>query len=76
LGGRNDLETTAMALFGSGIWGILVVLGPVVLAVAIAWAMLRNRQSKQGLQRTERATHDLYQREDHDNKPHDGIDRP
>lgn len=65
-----------MALFGSGIWGILVIVGPIVLAAAIAWAMLRNRQSKQGLQRTERATHDLYQREDRDNKPHDGVDRP
>jgi hypothetical protein len=65
-----------MALFGSGIWGILVIVGPIVLAVAIIWAMRHNRQSKQGLQQTERATHDLYQREDRDNKPHDGVNRP
>ena len=65
-----------MALFGSGIWGILVVVGPIVLAVAIIWAMRHNRQSRQELQRTERATHELYEREDRDNKPHDGINRP
>ena len=57
-----------MALFGSGIWGILLILGPIVLAAAIAWAMLNNRQSRKGVQRTEEATHDLYQAEDEKNK--------
>lgn len=65
-----------MALFGSGIWGILVIVGPILLAAAIAWAALNNRQSKKGLRRTEEATRDLYRQEDRDNKAHDGIDRP
>ena len=47
-------------MFGSYIWEILVVVGPIILAAAIAWAMLHNRQSKRGLDRTEQATRDLY----------------
>ncbi len=57
-----------MALFGSGIWGILVIVGPILLAAAIAWAALNNRQSKKGLRKTEQATRDLYQAEDAKNK--------
>lgn len=57
-----------MALFGSGIWGWLVILGPIALAAAIAWAALNNRQSKKAERRTEQATHDLYQAEDEKNK--------
>ena len=64
-----------MALFGSGIWGIVVIVGPLLLAIAIAWAALNNRQSRKGQRRTEEATRDLYKREDADNKAHDGVDR-
>ena len=57
-----------MALFGSGIWGIVVIVGPILLALAIAWAALNNRQSRKAERRTEEATHDLYQAEDAKNK--------
>ncbi|WP_174278691.1 hypothetical protein [Sphingomonas bacterium] len=57
-----------MALFGSGIWGVLVIVGPILLAAAIAWAALNNRQSKRAERRTEDATRELYQAEDAKNK--------
>ena len=54
----------ASGIFGSGIWGILIVVGPIVLAVVIAWAMLNNRQSRRGDARTEAATRELYREQD------------
>lgn len=57
-----------MEVFGGGIWGILVVVGPLLLIAAIAWAALHNRQSKSGEARTEAATHDLYQEQDRADK--------
>ncbi len=57
-----------MALFGSGIWGILIIVGPIVLAAAIIWAMLHNRQARSAERRTEDATHRLYEAEDAKNK--------
>ena len=50
----------ADGIFGSGIWGILIVVGPIVLVAVIAWAMLNNRQSRRGDARTEAATRELY----------------
>ena len=47
--------------FAGGIWGALVILGPILLAVAIAWAIRHNKTSKRTLERTEQATHDLYE---------------
>lgn len=55
-------------LFGSGIWGVLVVVGPILLAIAIAWAALNNRQARREARRTEDATRQLYQAEDAKNK--------
>ncbi|WP_374295014.1 hypothetical protein [Sphingomonas sp.] len=43
-----------------GLWGTVVILGPILLALAIGWAMLRNRTSKAKLRQTEQATRDLY----------------
>lgn len=47
-------------LFGSGLWGVVVVLGPILLGVAIFWAMKHNRQSRADYERTEEATRKLY----------------
>ena len=47
-------------LFGSGIWGALVILGPLVLGLAIWWALRHNHQSNKEFQRTEQATRELY----------------
>ena len=43
-----------------GVWGTVVILGPILLALAIGWAMLKNRTSKAKLRQTEQATRDLY----------------
>ena len=45
---------------GSYGWQILVVVGPLILAIAIAWAMMHNRRTKGQERRTEKATHELY----------------
>jgi hypothetical protein len=57
-----------MALFGSGVWGVLIVVGPLLLLAAIVWAALNNRQSRRARDRTEGATRDLYRDEDAKNK--------
>lgn len=45
----------------NGIWGAVVVIGPIVLALVIAWAMFRNRAAtKHDLERTEAATRAMY----------------
>ncbi|HEU0043831.1 hypothetical protein [Sphingomonas sp.] len=45
---------------GSFGWEILVVIGPLILAFALAWAMLHNKRSKRQNERTEQATRELY----------------
>ncbi|MBL0768744.1 hypothetical protein K5P26_13445 [Sphingopyxis sp. XHP0097] len=37
-------------------WGILTIVGPILLAAAIAWAMLHNRRSRAEKELTEEAT--------------------
>ncbi len=46
-------------------WTLLTILGPILLFVVLLWAVLRNRKAKPGeIERTERATHELYKEED------------
>ena len=47
-------------LLGSGLWGVVVVLGPLLLGLAIFWALRHNKQSAQEFHRTEQATRELY----------------
>ncbi len=49
-------------------WSLLTVIGPLLLIAAIAWAVLRNRTSKQSMDMTEQATRDLYKEEDRAHK--------
>jgi hypothetical protein len=49
---------------GGTSWGIITILGPLLLILAIAWAVLRNRTSKGSADRTEQATRDLYKEEE------------
>ena len=43
----------------SSIWGIVVVVGPILLAAVILWAIVKNRaSSKQSIAHTEQATRD------------------
>lgn len=52
-------------------WSLLTVIGPLVLAAVILWAVLRNRTSRREKDRTEQATRDLYNAED---RAHRGED--
>lgn len=45
---------------GGGLWGVMTILGPIVLAAVILWAILHNRTSKQQERRTEEATRQMY----------------
>ena len=50
------------------LWGLLTVLGPILLGGILLWAVLSNRRSKSAENRTERATHDLYKTIDREDK--------
>jgi len=46
-------------------WTLLTIVGPALLAVVILWALLRNRGvSRAETDRTEQATHRLYEQEE------------
>lgn len=45
-------------------WTLMTIVGPVVLALVILFALLRNRSSKASKDRTEQATHRLYEEEE------------
>ena len=50
---------------GGGSWGIVTIVGPLLLAAVLLWVLLRNRTSgKRGDERTEQATRDLYREEE------------
>lgn len=59
----------------SRMYGLMTVVGPILLAAAIAWAMLRNRTSRRQAARTEQATRENYERQDRQDKArdHDGV---
>ena len=50
--------------FGAINWMMITGVGVAILLVVIAVAALRNRVSPEQAERTERATHDLYEEED------------
>ena len=45
-------------------WMTMTVIGVALLAIVIAIAALRNRSSRETIEKSEAATHDLYQEED------------
>jgi hypothetical protein len=49
-------------------WGFMTILGPILLAAVLAWAMLNNRRSRAEKQRTEEATRIRREQEDRDQK--------
>jgi hypothetical protein len=46
--------------FGGLNWILLDIVGPVLLIAVLAWALLRNRQSKTPRDRTERGAAQVY----------------
>ena len=49
---------------GGGHWAIINIVGPLLLAAVLLWALLRNRKSRRSEADTERATRDLYREEE------------
>lgn len=45
-------------------WTIIIIVGPLLMVIVFAYAMMKNRKSKVGVERTEQATRDLYRQED------------
>lgn len=58
--------------FGGGIWGFVVIGGPILLALALIWAKLNNRRSNASERRTEEATRNLYEQQDREDKAASG----
>ncbi|HEY0325116.1 MAG TPA: hypothetical protein VGC46_03955 [Allosphingosinicella sp.] len=61
--------------FGGFSWTLLTIIGPLLLAVVIVIAVLRNRVSKDVADRSERATRDLYREEDRAHRDDDDEGR-
>ena len=57
-------------------WGFATILGPILLILAFAFAIMRNRSARrpEDLARTEAATRELYDRVDAEDKRRDGVD--
>ncbi len=50
---------------GGASWALINIVAPLLLVLAIGWALYRNRKSSRAeIERTERATRDLYKTED------------
>lgn len=48
----------------SSIQGLMVIVGPIVLAAVLLWAVLRNKTSRRSLDETEEATRSNYDAHD------------
>ncbi|HEY9578783.1 MAG TPA: hypothetical protein VIR65_02845 [Rhizorhapis sp.] len=61
-----------------GLWSILTVLGPILIAVVVIWAIWRTRRETRpgDVARTEAATRDLRNDIDREDKQRDGEDTP
>ncbi|RYD55708.1 MAG: hypothetical protein EOP60_05910 [Sphingomonadales bacterium] len=51
--------------------GLMVIVGPILLAAALLWAIFNNKGSKRDVQRTEDATREMYDAQDIDDKVRD-----
>jgi hypothetical protein len=52
----------------SSLWGIITVVGPILLLAVLLWAVLSNRRSKAAVRQSEAATRDLYKNIDREDK--------
>jgi hypothetical protein len=66
--GLAEPETRCVMDLSSPLQSIMVIVGPILLALAIAWAMLRNRATRGDVKRTEEATRARYDQQDKDDK--------
>lgn len=49
-------------------YGLMVIVGPIILAAVLLWAVLNNRRSRRDEQRTEAATRDMYAAQERSDK--------
>ena len=52
----------------SNLYGVLTIVGPLLLGAVLLWAILNNRRSRQAEQRTEEATRRMYDEQNRDDK--------
>jgi len=52
----------------SSLYGLMTILGPILLLAVLLWAVLRNRRSKAAERHSEAATRDLYKDIDREDK--------
>jgi hypothetical protein len=45
-------------------WGLITIVGPILLLIVLAWAVLRNRRSKTRKDVTEAGTRRVYEEEE------------
>ncbi len=57
-------------MVGDGLWSFVVIAGPIILGLALLYAVLRNRRSRADEARTEQATHDLYRETSKEDRIH------
>ena len=69
---RGQKKERIMDLGGAS-WAIITIVGPLLLVLVVAWAFLRNRKARGSIDRTERATHDLYDAEEASRHNRDGA---
>jgi hypothetical protein len=60
-----------MDLGGAG-WGLQTVVGALILAAVLLWAVMRNKSSRGERDRSEKATRDLYDQEEAARRRDDG----
>ena len=57
-------------------WTLMTIVGPILLAAMLAWAMLNNRRSRAEKQRTEEVTRIRREQEDRDQKAREAAEGP
>ncbi|UZK69098.1 hypothetical protein OKW76_13875 [Sphingomonas sp. S1-29] len=55
----------------SSVWGALTIIGPIILVIAIVWAMRNNRGTAREVQATEEATRRNYDEQEKADKAAD-----
>lgn len=57
---------------GGASWALQTVVGVLILAAVLLWAVIRNKASRAERDRTERSTRDLYEQEEAARRRNDG----
>ncbi len=56
---------------GGATWGIINIVGPLLLVIVIAWAFLKNKKSRVDVDRSERGAREAYDAEERTRREHD-----